>query len=61
LADYAAEKSFVLALPHRFLMGKPEQMAAQNPLSTRKRRPGSGVRAIAHFEKSQNPTAFFRD
>jgi predicted nucleotidyltransferase len=37
LADYAAEKSFVLTVPHRFLIGKPEQMMAQNPLSTRKR------------------------
>jgi predicted nucleotidyltransferase len=38
LADYAAEKSFVLAVPHRFLLGKPEPSAAQNPPSTRKRR-----------------------
>jgi hypothetical protein len=38
LADYAAEKSFVLAVPHRFLMGKPEQMAAQNPPNSRPRR-----------------------
>jgi predicted nucleotidyltransferase len=37
LADYAAEKSFVLAVPHRFLLGKPEQIAARNPPSTRKR------------------------
>jgi predicted nucleotidyltransferase len=37
LADYAAEKSFVLAVPHRFLIGKPERMAAQTPPSTRKR------------------------
>ena len=25
LADYTAEKTFVLAVPHRFLLGKPEQ------------------------------------
>jgi predicted nucleotidyltransferase len=37
LADYAAEKSFVLAVPHQFLLGKPEPTAAQNPPSTRKR------------------------
>ena len=37
LADYAAEKSFVLAVPHRFLLGKPEPNAAQNPPSTPKR------------------------
>jgi predicted nucleotidyltransferase len=37
LADYAAEKSFVLAVPHRFLFGKPEPSAAKNPPSTRKR------------------------
>ena len=36
LADYAAEKSFVLAVPHRFLLGKPESNPAQNPPSTRK-------------------------
>jgi predicted nucleotidyltransferase len=36
LADYAAEKSFVLAVPHRFLFGNPEPTAAQNPPSTRK-------------------------
>ena len=37
LVDYAAEKSFILAVPHRFLLGKPEPSAAQNPPSTRKR------------------------
>jgi predicted nucleotidyltransferase len=37
LADYAAEKGFVLAAPHRFLLGKPDQSAAQNPPSARKR------------------------
>jgi predicted nucleotidyltransferase len=37
LADYAAEKSFVLAVPHRFLIGKPERVEAQDPPSKRKR------------------------
>jgi predicted nucleotidyltransferase len=37
LADYAADKSFVLAVPHRFLLGKPEAMAAQAPPRTRTR------------------------
>ena len=37
LADYAAEKSFVLAVPHRFLLGEPEQCAAQDWPSKRKR------------------------
>lgn len=27
LADYKAEKTFVLAVPHRFLIGEPEQIA----------------------------------
>jgi predicted nucleotidyltransferase len=44
LADYSAEKTFVLAAPHRFLVGKPERIAAQSAPSTeepraRKRRP----------------------
>jgi len=29
LADYTAEKTFVLAVPHRFLLGKPEQTGVQ--------------------------------
>ena len=28
LADYSVEKTFVLAVPHRFLIGEPEQIAA---------------------------------
>ena len=28
LADYRVEKTFVLAAPHRFLIGKPEKIAA---------------------------------
>jgi predicted nucleotidyltransferase len=41
LADYNAEKTFVLAVPHRFLIGEPEQIAAPAPLqpAARKRRP----------------------
>jgi hypothetical protein len=31
LADYAAEKSFILAVPHRALVGTPEQLPAENP------------------------------
>jgi len=44
LADYAVEKSFVLAVPHQVLIGEPEQIAAE-PVPTapqkvgRKRRP----------------------
>jgi predicted nucleotidyltransferase len=33
MADYKAEKALVLAVPHRFLIGEPEQMAA--PTTTR--------------------------
>jgi len=29
LADYVAEKTFVLAVPHRFLIGQPEHVAPQ--------------------------------
>jgi len=44
LADFNAEKTFVLAVPHRFLIGEPEQMAVQlsptaHELAVRKRRP----------------------
>jgi predicted nucleotidyltransferase len=44
LADYAAEKSFVLAAPHRVLIGEPEQTAAEPAPNApqkvvRKRRP----------------------
>jgi predicted nucleotidyltransferase len=34
LADYAVEKTFVLAVPHRFLIGQPEPMAMQSARST---------------------------
>jgi hypothetical protein len=44
LADYAAEKPFVLTVPHRFLIGQPEQIVMQSAPSTpkpaaRQRRP----------------------
>jgi hypothetical protein len=43
LADYAAEKSFILAVPHRVLIGRPEQLPAENPApptpTRRSRRP----------------------
>jgi predicted nucleotidyltransferase len=44
LADFNAEKTFVLAVPHRFLIGEPEQMAMQlapaaREPAVRKRRP----------------------
>ena len=44
LADFNAEKTFVLAVPHRFLIGEPEQEAVQLSPTTavpaaRKRRP----------------------
>jgi len=44
LADFNAEKTFVLAVSHRFLIGEPEQMAmhllpATRELAVRKRRP----------------------
>ena len=44
LADFNAEKAFVLAVPHRFLIGEPEQVAVQlsSPMrepAIRKRRP----------------------
>ena len=35
LADYNAERTFVLAVPHRFLIGEPEQIAATAPLWSR--------------------------
>jgi predicted nucleotidyltransferase len=42
LADYGTERAFVLAVPHRFLIGEPEQMvpapATPRP-AARKRRP----------------------
>jgi len=34
LADYVAEKTFVLAVPHRFLIGQPEHVAPQLAPST---------------------------
>ena len=40
LADYKAEKTFVLAVPHRFLLGEPEPIPpATPPPAARKRRP----------------------
>jgi predicted nucleotidyltransferase len=44
LADYGAEKTFVLAVPHRFLIGQPDDMPVRSASSTpapvaRKRRP----------------------
>jgi predicted nucleotidyltransferase len=44
LAEYAVEKTFVLAVPHRFLIGLPEEIARQSAPSQparvgRKRRP----------------------
>jgi predicted nucleotidyltransferase len=43
LADYAVEKSFVLAVPHRVLVGEAEQIPVEEPpapvVSLRKRRP----------------------
>ena len=40
LADYRAEKTFVLAVPHRFLIGEPEPIPpATPPPAPRKRRP----------------------
>jgi hypothetical protein len=43
LADYAAEKSLILAVPHRLLIGRPEQLPAENPATAtplrRSRRP----------------------
>jgi len=44
LADYAAETTFVLAVPHRFLLGEPERIVVQSAPSTpdsaaRNRRP----------------------
>jgi predicted nucleotidyltransferase len=44
VADYAAEKTFVLTVPHRFLIGQPEELKAQSATSTpestaRRRRP----------------------
>jgi len=44
LADYSVEKTFVLTVQHRFLIGQPEQVAVQSAPSTpapraRKRRP----------------------
>ena len=35
LADFSAEKTFVLAVPHRFLIGEPEQAVVQLPPTTR--------------------------
>ena len=44
LADYSVEKPFVLTVPHRFLIGQPDQIAMQSARSTpnpavQKRRP----------------------
>jgi predicted nucleotidyltransferase len=44
LADYSLEKTFVLTVPHRFLIGQPERVSVQSASSTpesgaRKRRP----------------------
>ncbi|MGA2597448.1 MAG: nucleotidyltransferase domain-containing protein [Bryobacteraceae bacterium] len=42
LADYSVEKTFVLTVPHRFLMGQPERIAVQSAPSTPE--PGAGKR-----------------
>jgi predicted nucleotidyltransferase len=44
LADYSVEKTFVLTVPHRFLIGQPERLGVQSASSppesgARKRRP----------------------
>src|SRR5258708_2585028 len=36
LADYSVEKTFVRTVPHRFLIGQPEQIATQSAPSTPK-------------------------
>jgi predicted nucleotidyltransferase len=36
LADYSVEKTFVLTVPHRFLIGQPEQIAMESATSTQK-------------------------
>jgi hypothetical protein len=36
LADYAAEKTFISIVPHRFLLGFQEESALQSELSTPK-------------------------
>ena len=38
LADYSVEKTFVLRVPHRFLLGRAERIAAQSAASTPKQR-----------------------
>ena len=39
LADYSVEKTFVLTVPHQFLIGQPEHIAMQSAPNT----PKSGV------------------
>ena len=34
LADYSLEKSFILTVPHQFLLGKPEPIAAASTAGT---------------------------
>jgi predicted nucleotidyltransferase len=46
LADYAAEKSFILAVPHRVLIGKPERISIEDPATPtapRRHRPPRGL------------------
>jgi hypothetical protein len=50
LADYSVEKSFVLAVPHRFLIGEPESIAA--PAAPRPA-PASAGRGTAHPEREK--------
>lgn len=43
LADYSVEKTFVLAVPHRFLIGEPERIAAPTaPRPARRQRRSRG-------------------
>ena len=61
MADYKAEKALVLAVPHRFLIGEPEQIApptTTRPAPRQRRLPlpglrlDSGARATVHSERT---------
>ena len=68
LADFSAEKAFVLAVPHRVLLGEPQQLAEAHRRQRRNRQPGSGVhmtalsdrRAKALYGKSQKTRGIMR-
>jgi hypothetical protein len=56
LADYSVEKTFVLTVPHRFLIARQNRSRCNRRRSPQRQWPGSGVRVTAHSERGRTMT-----